>query len=103
MKIEASNPGVALYTLHLKTPSGAKNHSAAEAQYRTLSNYPGTNTSLYYPVNAGDVEAFGRKVDSLAAAITSRSNRPTWVRTPSAAQPTPRPIRPTRRCSKMPR
>lgn len=72
VKIEASNPGVALYTLHLKTPSGAKNHSAAEAQYRTLSNYPGTNTSLYYPVNAGDVEAFGRKVDSLAAAITQQ-------------------------------
>ncbi|MEG0860123.1 MAG: vWA domain-containing protein, partial [Pseudomonas sp.] len=48
VKIEASNPGVALYTLHLKTPSGMKNHSSAEAQYRTLSNYPGTNTSLYY-------------------------------------------------------
>ncbi|MCS4064378.1 hypothetical protein D3C76_276650 [compost metagenome] len=72
VKIEASNPGVALYTLHLKTPSGAKNHSSAEAQYRTLSNYPGTNTSLYYPVNAGDVEAFGRKVDGLAAAITQQ-------------------------------
>ncbi|HEN8800117.1 TPA: VWA domain-containing protein [Pseudomonas putida] len=72
VKIEASNPGVALYTLHLKTPSGSKNHSSAEAQYRTLSNYPGTNTSLYYPVNAGDVEAFGRKVDGLAAAITQQ-------------------------------
>ncbi|MDN7143983.1 VWA domain-containing protein [Pseudomonas sp. JQ170] len=72
VKIEASNPGVALYTLHLKTPSGMKNHSSAEAQYRTLSNYPGTNTSLYYPVNAGDVEAFGRKVDGLAAAITQQ-------------------------------
>ena len=63
---------MAIYTLHLKTPSGAKNHSSAEAQYRTLSNYPGTNTSLYYPVNAGDVEAFGRKVDGLAAAITQQ-------------------------------
>lgn len=72
VKIEASNPGVALYTLHLKTPKGAKNHSHAEAQYRALSNYPGTNTSLYYPVNAGDVEAFGRKVDGLAAAITQQ-------------------------------
>ncbi|OLS60003.1 vWA domain-containing protein [Pseudomonas putida] len=72
VKIEASNPGVALYTLHLKTPSGAKNHSAAEAQYRVLSNFPGTNTSLYYPVNAGDVNAFGQKVDSLASAITQQ-------------------------------
>lgn len=72
VKIEASTPGIALYTLHLKTPSGMKNHSAAEAQYRTLSTYPGTNTSLYYPVDAGDVEAFGRKVDGLAAAITQQ-------------------------------
>jgi len=72
VKIEASTPGIALYTLHLKTPSGVKNHSAAEAQYRTLSTYPGTNTSLYYPVDAGDVEAFGRKVDGLAAAITQQ-------------------------------
>ncbi|CAM3616095.1 Serine/threonine protein kinase [Pseudomonas reidholzensis] len=72
VRIEASNPGVALYTLHLKTPSGAKNHSSAEAQYRSLSTYPGTNTSLYYPVNAGDVDEFGRKVDSLAGAITQQ-------------------------------
>jgi len=72
VKIEASNPGVALYTLHLKTPSGAKNHSSAEAQYRVLSNFPGTNTSLYYPVDAGDVNAFGQKVDSLASAITQQ-------------------------------
>lgn len=72
VKIEASNPGVALYTLHLKTPSGAKNHGSAEAQYRALSTYPGTNTSLYYPVNAGDVDEFGRKVDSLAGAITQQ-------------------------------
>ncbi|CAI8784261.1 serine/threonine-protein kinase PpkA [Pseudomonas sp. IT-P171] len=72
VKIEASTPGIALYTLHLKTPSGMKNHSAAEAQYRTLSTYPGTSTSLYYPVNAGDVAAFGRKVDALAAAITQQ-------------------------------
>ncbi len=90
VKIEASNPGVALYTLHLKTPSGAKNHSSAEAQYRTLSNYPGTNTSLYYPVNAGDVEAFGRKVDGLAAAITQQVRAAYMARRPSAAQTMPR-------------
>lgn len=72
VRIEASTPGIALYTLHLKTPSGIKDHSTAEAQYRILSNYPGTNTSLYYPVDAGDVEAFGRKVDGLAAAITQQ-------------------------------
>lgn len=72
VRLEAANPGVAIYTLHLKTPAGAKDHATAEAQYQNLSTYPGTNTSLYYPVNAGDVQEFGRKVDSLAAAITSQ-------------------------------
>lgn len=72
VRLEAANPGVAIYTLHLKTPAGAKDHARAEEQYRNLSTYAGTNTSLYYPVNAGDVQEFGRKVDSLAAAITSQ-------------------------------
>jgi len=72
VRIEAANPGVAIYTLHLKTPAGAKDHAKAEAQYKNLSTYPGTNTSLYYPVNAGDVQEFGRKVDALAGAITTQ-------------------------------
>lgn len=72
VRIEASNPGVAIYTLHLKTAAGLKNHATAEAQYQALSTYPGTNTSLYYPVNAGDLDAYGRKVDALASAITTQ-------------------------------
>lgn len=72
VRIEASNPGVAIYTLHLKTAAGLKNHGKAEAQYQALSTYPGTNTSLYYPVDAGDLDAYGRKVDALATAITSQ-------------------------------
>lgn len=70
VRLEAAKPGVAIYTLHLKTPSGIKNHAHAEAQYRNLSTYGGTNLSLYYPVNAGDVGQFGAKVDALASAIT---------------------------------
>ena len=72
VRLEAANPGVAIYTLHLKTPAGIKDHGKAEAQYQNLSTYPGTNTSLYYPVNAGDVQAFGQKVDALAGAITAQ-------------------------------
>jgi hypothetical protein len=72
IKIEATKPGVAIYTLHLKTPSGVKNHSKAEAQYQALSTFPGTNTSLYYPVNAGDINDFGRKMDALSAAIATQ-------------------------------
>lgn len=70
VRIEAANPGVAIYTLHLKTASGLKNHSKAEAQYRALSTYAGTGTSLYYPVDAGDVDEFGNRIDALATAIT---------------------------------
>lgn len=72
VRIEASKPGVAIYTLHLKTPQGEHDHARAEAQYQTLSNYGATNTSLYYPVNAGDVKQFGQKVDALAQAITTQ-------------------------------
>ncbi len=72
VRLEAANPGVAIYTLHLKTEAGKKNHALAEAQYRNLSTYAGTNTSLYYPVNAGDVNEFGAKVDMLASAITGQ-------------------------------
>ncbi|MEX5669633.1 serine/threonine protein kinase, partial [Pseudomonas neuropathica] len=39
VRIEASNPGVAIYTLHLKTAAGAKDHANAEAQYQALSTY----------------------------------------------------------------
>lgn len=72
VRLEAGKPGVAIYTLHLKTPIGAKNHAGAEAKYRNLSTYAGTNISLYYPVNAGDVNEFGQKVDMLASAITDQ-------------------------------
>jgi len=72
VRIEASNPGVAIYTLHLKTAAGVKDHAKAQAQYEALSTYSGTNTSLYYPVDAGDINAFGSKVDALANAITGQ-------------------------------
>lgn len=72
VRIEASKPGVAIYTLHLKTPQGKHDHARAQNQYQTLSTYSGTNTSLYYSVDAGDVNQFGRKVDALANAITNQ-------------------------------
>lgn len=72
VRIEAGKPGVAIYTLHLKTPAGAGNHNKAQNQYQTLSTYAGTNTSLYYPVNAGNVNEFGNKVDALANALSKQ-------------------------------
>ncbi|AJZ88320.1 hypothetical protein BBAD15_g3144 [Beauveria bassiana D1-5] len=69
---EAAYRGVALYTLHLKTPSGVKNHASAEAQYRDLSMNPFLHKPLYYPIDSGDVNNFGVMVDSLANAITGQ-------------------------------
>lgn len=72
VRLEAANPGAAIYTLHLKTPAVGHDHVKAENQYQVLSHYAGTGTSLYYPVNAGNLEAFGAKVDALANAITQQ-------------------------------
>lgn len=72
LRLEAQHRGVALYTLHLKTPSGKNNHAGAEAQYKELSQNSIVNKPLYYPVNAGDVNEFGRKVAGLANALSSQ-------------------------------
>jgi len=72
VRLEAQYRGVAIYGLHLKTPSGAKNHASAEAQYRDLTHNAYLNKPLYYPVDAGDVGQFGQKVDGLAEAITAQ-------------------------------
>ncbi len=72
LRLEAQHKGIALYTLHLKTPSGVKNHAEAAAQYNDLSFNNYLNKALYYPVNAGDVNEFGEKVSALADALTSQ-------------------------------
>lgn len=74
VRLEAARQGIAVYTLHLKTPGGESNgdHAKAEAQYSNLSTFAGTGTSLYYPVNTGDVTLFGQRVDALASAITDQ-------------------------------
>lgn len=69
---EAAYRGVALYALHLKTPSGVKDHGLAEAQYRDLTLNPFLHKPLYYPIDSGDVNSFGTMVDSLANAITGQ-------------------------------
>ncbi|NBB57308.1 VWA domain-containing protein, partial [Pantoea vagans] len=72
LRLEAGNKGIALYTLHLKTPSGKADHAKAEGQYRDLSNFDSTQSNLYQSVDAGDLKAFGQQVDMLAAAITDQ-------------------------------
>lgn len=72
LRLEAGNRGIAIYTLHLKTPSGKDDHAKAEAQYRDLSNFDSTQSNLYQAVDAGDLKTFGQQVDTLAAAITEQ-------------------------------
>lgn len=72
VRLEAQHRGVALYTLHLKTPQGRDNHRSAEAQYRVLSTHPLVSRPLYYPVEAGAVDDFGRMVDTLSGAIVAQ-------------------------------
>ena len=72
LRLEAEHQGAAIYTLHLLTNAGKKNHASAAAQYQDLSFNSVLNKPLYYPVNAGDVEAFGQRIDELASSITEQ-------------------------------
>ena len=76
----ALDKGIAIFMLHLKTPMGQDNHAEAEKQYRALSHFPGLG-SLYYGVPTGDVQAFGKVLDTLAGQITMQ------VRVAAAGQP----------------
>ncbi|MET0052980.1 MAG: vWA domain-containing protein [Candidatus Thiodiazotropha sp.] len=67
----AQNKGIALSVLHLLTPSVMADHQKAEEVYRDLSYYPGIG-SFYFGVETGDVERFGRVLDSLAQQITEQ-------------------------------
>ncbi|MFJ5399414.1 vWA domain-containing protein [Pectobacterium brasiliense] len=69
---EAAYRGVALYAMHLKAPNGKKNHASAEAQYQDLTLNPFLHKPLYYPIDSGDVNNFGKMVDGLANAITGQ-------------------------------
>lgn len=72
LRLEAQHRGVAVYALHLKTDKGKKYHQQAQEQYTdlTFNNY--LNKSLYYPVNAGDVNEFGSKIDKLAKSLSAQ-------------------------------
>ncbi len=72
VRSEALHRGVAIYTMHLKTSQGQQNHASAQRQYEQLSSHPLLSRSLYYPIELGDVDAFGRNVDMLADAIVAQ-------------------------------
>ncbi|WP_236102149.1 vWA domain-containing protein [Methylotetracoccus oryzae] len=69
VRIEAAQLGVAVLGLHLKTPAGKANHARAEKQYRTLTQHSQARRPLYYPIESGTVDRFGRQVDTLADTV----------------------------------
>lgn len=75
LRLEAEHQGAAIYTLHLLTPSGAKNHKQAQKQYEELSYNRVLDKPLYYGVSAGSVDAYGKMVDKLATSITAQVER----------------------------
>ena len=59
---------VAIAVLHLLTREGLQDHAKAALQYRELSRW-GDAGDLYFPVEGGAVDAFGKQVDTLADAL----------------------------------
>lgn len=83
----AQDKGIAIFVLHLLTPSVMADHTEAEQQYRALSHYPGIG-SLYYSVPTGDVAEFGRVLDALSNQITRQVNTAMTATAPTLPQPT---------------
>ncbi|MDZ7750436.1 MAG: vWA domain-containing protein [Gammaproteobacteria bacterium] len=67
----AQDKGVAIWVMHLLTPQGARDHAAAEREYRVLSTYPGIG-DFYYGVGMGDVDEFGDVLEALAIQLTEQ-------------------------------
>ena len=69
LQADAEERGIAILTLHLRTPSGgAAQHDYAEAAYRALSAFGGRD--FYYPVENGDETIFSDAIRRLVAALT---------------------------------
>lgn len=65
----AEKKGIAIYALHLLTPEGKADHARATKQYRAVTAKSTLGRPLYYPIESGSVDIFGRQVDSLARSI----------------------------------
>jgi serine/threonine-protein kinase PpkA len=81
----AQDKGIAIFVLHLLTPATMADHDADAAQYRRLAEFPGIG-SLYYGVPTGDVQEFGKVLDTLAGQITEQ------VRLAAANKEPPAPV-----------
>ena len=99
LALMAREKAIAVLALHLLTPEGgAGDHSIAQRQYTALTLYPGRG-SLYYPVPAGNVDEYGKRLDSITDSLvqlittaehngTARTDAPPTP-PPAASQPAP--------------
>ena len=62
---------IATYVLYLKTPEGKEDHARATKQYEALAKYPNVG-ALFFPVEAGDKQAFRSQVQRLAEALVNQ-------------------------------
>lgn len=81
----ARDKGVAIFVLHLLTPATMADHARDAEQYRELADFPDIG-SLYYGVPTGDVQEFGKVLDTLAGQITEQ------VRIAAADEELPMPV-----------
>ncbi len=84
----AQDNGIAIFVLHLLTPNEKADHPTAASKYRALSEFPGIG-SLYYGVETGNVQEFGRVLDALASQITMQVQSATSTTDSIAANPRP--------------
>ena len=82
----AQQKGIAIFVLHLLTAATMPDQAADGEQYRRLADFPGIG-SLYYGVPTGDVQEFGRVLDTLAGQITGQVQRASANKQPPAPVP----------------
>jgi hypothetical protein len=87
VRLYAKDQGAAIYTLHLLTPAGAKDHAGAKSQYEILSTYPGVAKPLYYPIAEGSVDKLGTAVELLADAVVKQIEDASSGKTTVGADP----------------
>lgn len=89
VRLYAKDQGAAIYTLHLLTPAGAKDHAGAKQQYEILSTYPGVAKPLYYPIADGSVDKLGTAVELLSDAVVKQIEDASSGKTTIGAEPAP--------------
>jgi len=65
----ARDNNIAIWAMHMRTPSGAANHEYAEQQYRQLSQVQGIG-DFYYGVETGDVDSFESSLGVMTSQLT---------------------------------